>query len=160
VSGRHRGFEVAGVDHLAPHGHLVQLAAAQVTDLLAACPLPEVLVLAEQADPSRLGQPRRRRGEVLAHLRPGRPLVVAGVLAGLVDAVLAERQRADPVVGGRAVQADERIRVLPMAPGLGPAVDQGHLDVGLRRQSVGEGEAAGAGSDDQVIGLDEHASPR
>lgn len=110
-------------------------------------------------DPARPRQARRGRGEVLADLRARRPLVEARVLAGLVDAVLAERQRDHPVVGRRAVQADERIRMQPVAPGRGPAVDQRHLDVGLRHQGISEGEAAGAGPDDQVIGLDRHLSP-
>jgi hypothetical protein len=55
------------------------------------------------------------------------------------------------------VQTDERVRVQPVTARGAPAVDQRHLDVGLDHQRVDEGEAAGARSDDQIIGVDEHA---
>jgi hypothetical protein len=66
---------------------------------------------------------------VHADLVPRRPFVVPGVLADLVDAVVAERRRADPVVRGGAVQANERIRVQPVAARASLAVDHRHLGV-------------------------------
>ena len=158
VSGRHRRLEVARVDHLATDGDIVDRAGAQVSHLLAVSPSPQVLVLGEDADLPRPREPRGREGEVLADLLARRPLVVPRVLADLVDPVLTERQRVHPVVRRRAVQTDERIRVEPVAARGMPAVDQRHLDVGLRHQRVDEREAARAGSDDQIIGGDEHGS--
>jgi len=60
----------------------------------------------------------------------------------MVDPVLAERQGVDAVVGRGGVQADEGVRVKPMATRTGPAIDQRKLDIGLfLDQRVGEGEA-------------------
>ena len=68
----------------------------------------DVLVAGEDADPAGPREALGRLGEVLADLLAGRALVEAGVLAGVVDAIVTERQRADAVVRGRDVQADER----------------------------------------------------
>lgn len=111
----------------------------------------------EDADAAGAGEPRSRLGEVVADLLARCPFVEARVLSRVVDAVLTERQRVDPVVRGRDVQADERIGVDPVTAHGVPAVDHGHVDVGLRHQRVGEGEAAGARSDDQIIRG--HATP-
>jgi hypothetical protein len=92
VRGRHRRLEVPGVDDLAAYGDIVQRSGAQVSDPLTACASPEVLMLGEHSDPSRLRQPCSRLGEVVADLLAARALVVARVLAGPVDAVLAQRQ--------------------------------------------------------------------
>lgn len=97
------------VDAKAYH-HLVQPPGSQVSNLLTVRAAPEVLVPADPACPR---QPCGRLGEVLAHLLAGGPLVEAGVLAGVVDAILAERQRVHPVAGRRGVQTDERVRVEP-----------------------------------------------
>ena len=50
------------------------------------------------------------------------------------------------------MQADERVRVQPVAARGAAAVDQRHLDVGLGHQSIDEAEATGARSDDQIVG--------
>ena len=44
----------------------------------------------------------------------------------------------------------------PVAARSGPALDQRHLDVRLRHQRVGEGEAARTSPDDEIISLDLH----
>jgi hypothetical protein len=55
-----------------------------------------MLVPGEDADPAGQLQTRGGLGEVLANFLAGRPLIEPGVLAGIVDAVRAERQRVDP----------------------------------------------------------------
>jgi hypothetical protein len=105
----------------------------------------------QQAGPAGFLESPGHLGEVLEDLVAGRSLVVAGVLAGLVDAVLAQRQRVHAVVGGGGVQANERIRVPPMTPRGLSAVDQRDLHVGLGQQRVGEGEAGCARPYDQVV---------
>ena len=97
-----------------------------------------------------------RGSEVLADLLAWRPLVEAGVLACVVDAVLPQRQRVDPVVRRRDVQADEGIRVDPVAADGMPTVDQRHLGVGFRHERVGEREPARARADDEIVGAGVH----
>ena len=53
------------------------------------------------------------------------------------------------------MQTDEGVRVQPVTARGALAVDHRHLDVGLGHQRVDEGEAAGARSDDQIIGGDQ-----
>ena len=53
------------------------------------------------------------------------------------------------------MQTDEGVRVQPVTARGVPAVDHRHLDLGSGHQRVDEGEAAGARSDDQIIGVDE-----
>ena len=134
----------------------MKLSGAQVSDLLTVTPAAQVLVAGEHADPACLREPCGRLGEVPADLAAGRPFVVPGVLADLVDAVLAERQRIHAVVRGGGVQANERIRVQPMTSRSLSAVDHRHLDVRLGHQRVGEGEAARARSYHQIIGIDQY----
>ncbi len=110
----------------------------------------------EQPDPPRLRKPRGRLGEVLADFAAGCPFVVSGVLAGLVDPVDAERERVNPVVRGRRMQANERIRVQPMASPGGLAVDQRHLNIGRRGQRIDERKTGRTRSHDQIIGWDKH----
>ena len=123
MRGRYRRLQVPRVDDLAAYRDLVERAGGEVSNLLTVSAWPDVLVPGEDADPARPREARCRLGEVLADLLAGRPLVEPGVLAGVVDAVLAERQRVDPVVRGRDVQADERVRVEPVTARGMPAVD-------------------------------------
>src|SRR4029077_17673311 len=90
----------------------------------------------------RLRQARRYLGEVVANLRARRSFVEPGVLSGLVNPVFAERQRVDAVIRRRRMQANEGVRVEPVATQPGPAIDERELDIGiLRHQCVGEGGA-------------------
>jgi hypothetical protein len=52
------------------------------------------------------------------------------------------------------VQPDERVGVEPVAADTVSAVDQRHPDVGVVDQRVGERHAHGAGTHDQVVGID------
>lgn len=120
-----------------------------------------MFVSREQPDTSGICEPRGSGGEVRADFVRRRPLVVAGVLAVLVNAVSPERKRVHAVVRRRRVQADKRIRVQPMATRSLPAVDHGHLDVlRLGHERVGEGEATRPAAHDQIVGLQHHATPR
>jgi hypothetical protein len=98
-------------------------------------------------------------GEVLDGLLAGGPLVVPGVLADPVHAVLAERQRVHAVVGGGTVKANERIRIHPVTSWGVSTVDHRHLNVGLGNQRIGEGKAARTSPYNQIIGTDEHVLP-
>ena len=91
MSGRDRGFEIAGVDQLAAHFDVSKRAGAQVADLRSVLSRPQVLVPGQDAYAPRLRQARRYLGEVVDDLRARCSFVEAGVLAGLVDPVLAER---------------------------------------------------------------------
>ena len=137
----------------------MKLSGAQVPDLLAVTPAAQVLVAGEHAAPACLREPPGRLGEVLEDLIARRPLVVPGVLADLVDAILAERQRVHAVVGGRSVQANERIRIQPMTSGSVSTVDHRHLNIRLGHQRIGEGKAARTSPYNQIIGTDEHVLP-
>lgn len=117
----------------------------------------QVLVAGEQPDPPRPRKPRGGLGEVLADFAAGRPFVVSGVLAGLVDPVITKSERVNPVVRGRRVQANERIRVQPMASRGAVAVDHSHLNIRLGGQRVDERKAGRTPSHDQIIGIDKHA---
>ena len=155
VRGGHGSLEVPCVDHPAAHGDVVDHARAQVSDLLAAGPSPQVLVAGEDPDLPYRREPPGDLGEVLADVLSRRPFVVPGVLPRLIDAVVAECQRVHAVVRRRGVQADEGIGVQPMPSRRYPPVDHHHLDVRLCRQRVGEGEPAGTGPYDQIIGFEE-----
>src|SRR5215217_80938 len=88
-------------------------------------------MLGQDAYAPSLRQPRRDLGEVVSDLGARCSFVEAGVLAGMVDPVLAERQGVDAVVGRGGVQPNEGIRVEPMATRTGPAIDQRELDIGV-----------------------------
>jgi len=156
VRGRHRALQVPRVDHLAAHRHLVERAGGQLAQLLPVGSPSDMLVLSEDADPAGPLEALGRLGKVLADRLAGRPFVEPGVLAGVVDAVLTERERPDPVVRGRDVQADERVRVEPVAAHAGPAVDQDDVGRRLGQERVGEGESARPRPDDEVIGRELH----
>ncbi len=141
-----RRLEVSSVDDPATYRHVVEVSRAQVLDLLTVAPAAQVLVAGEHAAPARPCQPLGCLGEVLGYLAASGPLVVTGILADLVDTVLAERQRVHAVERRGGVQANERIRIDPVTPRMRPAVDHGHLDVRLGHQCVGEGKAARARS--------------
>ena len=142
MRGRDRGFEIAGVDQFAAYLDIVKRSGAQVADLLSLLSRAQVLVLAQQAYAPRLRQASRHFGEVVADLRARCSFVETRVLARMVDPVLAERQGVDAVVGRGGVQANEGVRVKPMATRTGPAIDERKLDIGLLLdQRVGEGEA-------------------
>ena len=124
--------------------------------MLAVTSAAQVLMAGEQPDPPRLRKPRGRLGEVLADFAAGCPFVVSGVLASLVDPVNAEGERVNPVVRGRRMQANERIRVQPMASRGGLAVDQRHLNIRRRCQRIDERKTGRTRSHDQIIGIDKH----
>jgi hypothetical protein len=54
------------------------------------------------------------------------------------------------------VEADERVRVLPVPAGMLAPVHQYDVDIDLGQEGVGEGKTAGARSHDQVVGVDVH----
>jgi hypothetical protein len=156
VGRRDRPLQVSSIDDLAAHGDIVNNSRAQVSDPLALTPAAHVLVAGEHMAPACLRQPLGRVGEMTEQLRAGRPLVVPGVLADLVDAVLAERQRVDAVVRRGGVQANERISIHPVtARSLAPVYHR-HLNVRLDHERVGEGEAARTRSHNQIISTHGH----
>jgi hypothetical protein len=55
------------------------------------------------------------------------------------------------------VELDEGVGVEPVPPDGVPPVDQGHADVGMVDQGVGERHAGGSGSHHQVVGLHDGA---
>ena len=130
MRGGYGGLEVPGVDQLAANGDIVELPGPQIADALAVSIRPEVLMLAQHPHSPRPLETRCGLGEVVADLLPRRTLVVAAVLAALVDPVPAQGQRIDSVFR-RGVAADERVGVQPVTTRPGPRVDQGHLDVRL-----------------------------
>ncbi len=67
-------------------------AGSEIPDKLAVGVPTLVHMLEEETHPSCSGEPRGRVGKVLADLRAGRPLVIAGVLTDAVHAILAERE--------------------------------------------------------------------
>jgi hypothetical protein len=139
----------------------VKRSSAQVADPLSELPRSQVLVLGQDVHAPRLRQPRRDRAEVVSDLGARCSLVESRVLAGLVDPVLAERQGVDAVVGRGGVEPNEGVRVEPMPTRTWPAIDQRDLDIGLLLdQRVGEGEATGPGSDDQIVGANQVSSSR
>ena len=148
VSGGDRRLQIASVDDFAAHHDIVKLPRAQIPDMLAVTSAAQVLMAGEQPDPPRLRKPRGRLGEVLADFAAGCPFVVSGVLAGLVDPVITEGERVNPVVRGRRMQAKERIRVQPMASRGRAAVDHSHLNICLGRQRVDERKAGRTRSHD------------
>ena len=89
---RDRAFQVAGVDDLATHLHVVELLAAEVPDPFTVTTGAQVVVARQDADPVGPRQPPGHLSEVPADLLAGRPLVVPCVLTALVDPVVAERQ--------------------------------------------------------------------
>jgi len=91
VSGRDRGFEIAGVDQLAADLDVMQRSGPQVADLRSLLSRPYVLQPGQDAYTPGLRQARRYLGEVVANLRACCSFVEAGVLAGLVYPVFAER---------------------------------------------------------------------
>ena len=144
VGGWDRCFQVASVDDLAAYLDGVNPAGVQVSELLTVTPGAKILMPGQHTHLPGRREPNRRLGEVLAHLLAGRPLVVAGILACLVDAVLAEGQRVHSVIRGGDMQADERIRLQPMTTRGMTAIDHRHMDVlRLGHQCVGKREAAG-----------------
>ena len=156
VGGRDRRLQIASVDDLVTHHDIVKLPRAQVSDMLAVTSAAQVLMAGEQPDPPRLRKPRGRLSEVLADFAAGCPFVASGVLAGLVDPVDAEGERVNPVVCGRRMQANERIRVQPVASRGGLAVDEGHLNIGRPCQRIDERKTGRTRSHDQIIGIDKH----
>lgn len=132
----------------------MNLSAIQVSDLLTVAFATQTLVAPQEADLARLGGPRGRLVEVRADLLARRSFVIAGVLAVLINAVRAERERVHPVVRRRGMQANERIRVPPMTARARLAVDHRHLDIRLGHQRVSERESAGTRAYDQIIRLD------
>jgi hypothetical protein len=57
------------------------------------------------------------------------------------------------------VQANEGVRIEPVATRPGPAIDERDLDIGLLGdQGVGEREAARPCSHDQIVGADQASS--
>ena len=144
-----RPLQVPGVHDAAPYGDIAQLSGAQVPNPLTVAGGAEMLVAGQYADPACLRESPSGLSEVLENLHASCPLIVPRVLADLVDAVLAERQRVHAVIRGGSVQANERIHIRPMtARGLS-TVYHGYVDVPLGRQCVGEREAARAGPYDQ-----------
>jgi hypothetical protein len=91
VGSRDRRLQVSSVDDFATDSNVVKLSGAQLPDLLAVNGGAQVLVGRQHAAPACLRQPSGRLCEVLEDLLAGRALVAPGVLADLVDAVLAKR---------------------------------------------------------------------
>jgi hypothetical protein len=79
--------------------------------------------------------------------------VQALVQAHGVLAPVAQLQRVHAVEGRGLVQRDEGVGVVPVAAWLGVAVHQRDARVALVEHGVGEGHAAGACADDEVVGL-------
>jgi hypothetical protein len=158
VRGRDRRLQISGVDDLATYNNIANCPGTQVPDPLTVTPAAHVLMAEEHAYPARLREPRGRLSEVPADLTAGRPFVVPGVLADLVDPVLAKGQRIHSVVRGGGMEANERIRVQPMTSRGVSAVNHGYRSVALRHQRVGEGQTTRARPDDQIIGFDSHVS--
>ena len=154
VGGRDRRLQVAGVDDLAAHPDVVDLSGAQGPGpALRQLPRPGARGR-EQADPARPREPRRRRGEVLANLLAGRPLVVArrSRRPGRFDLRRAptssHRSRRTACAGART---DTHAANDPPAPAR-RSTDR-HFDIGLGHQRVREGEAARARSHDEIVGV-------
>ena len=110
----------------------------------------------EHPHPAHLREPRRHLRKVFAHLSSGRPLVEPGVHTVGLDPIPTERKRVHAVIGGRGVQANERIRILPMTSRSQAAVEHGHLHIRLSHQCIDERQGARARSYDQIIRAHQH----
>ena len=131
VGGRNRRLQIASIDDLATRHDIENLSGTQVSHLFTVAPRAEVIMAGKPANSACLRKPRGHIGEVRANLLARRAFVVSSVLAALVDAIPAERERVHPVIGRRGMQANEGIRIQPMTSGGSPSVDQRHLDVSL-----------------------------
>ena len=67
-------------------------AGAEIPDKLAVGVPTLVRMLEEETHPACSGEPSGRVGKVVTDRRAGRPLVIAGVLTDVVDAILAKRE--------------------------------------------------------------------
>ena len=92
--------------------------------------------------------------EVVADLGRGGAVVHPRVRTRLVDRVGAEDARVDAVERGRLVQTHERVRVVPVAAGPMPPVHEHDVGVRLGNERIGERQARGAGTHDEIVGLD------
>ena len=107
-----RGLLITGVDHPAAYLDGSDFVGHTVADLRLSFVVADELVLCQQSNAARREQSLiEYLLEVLCDLRPRRLLVVAGVVAVLRDAILAEPQRVDAVERRRGVEAYERITV-------------------------------------------------
>ena len=96
----------------------------------------------------------QRAPEVVTDFRPAGLLVEARVEAGLVDPIVAQRQRVHPIESRWLVESDERIGIVPVPARRVTAIGQHHRRVRVGDQRVGECHARGSGSDYQVVSVD------
>ena len=89
-----------------------------------------------------------------ADLRLGGPLLQPLLRSALLQLAAAEQGRRDAVEGRGLVQADEGVRLEPVPADAVATVDQGHADVGVVDQRVGEGHPHGAGAHHEIVGFD------
>jgi hypothetical protein len=159
--GRRDGrLEVGGVDHAAADLDDSLLVGPEASHQLTSLDGPAVVVAAEEPHPARGLQRHQRAVEVVAYLGSGRELVEARVGPGRLDALLAQRQRVDPVRRRRLVQPDEGIGVAPVTTRTAAAVDDHHVGVDLGEERVDEGQRRRATAHHEVVGLGgPHARP-
>ena len=96
-----RPLQVSRVYQPAANRDLVDRTRCQVPNPLTLTAVTEMLVASENAGPTRRDELRAGLGEVLTDFIARSPLVVAGVLACQIDAVLAQGERVHAVVRGR-----------------------------------------------------------
>ena len=155
VGRRHRGFEIARVDDLAPDSHARGRAGQGRDEHAVARIEPQVVAHGEE-----LHLPRSK--QVLAHhlvvvvadLRRRGTFIEARVEARVVDRIVAQDPRVHAVVGRGLMESHERIRIVPVAAGTITSIDHHHLGRGVGDQRVGERHARRARADHQVVGLD------
>jgi len=148
--GGDRGGAVRRVDRLAPDRH-PRLVVGQQRDH------PSVAAIVRHrtiVDPAAGEQLLTHHGaEIAADFGARRQFVQAGVDAvGILDPG-PEGRGVDAVVGGRLVQGDEAVGVVPVPARLSVAVDNGDPGVAFGHEGIGEGQAHRAGAHHQIVGL-------
>ena len=114
-----------------------------------------VLAAAAEAHPARADQTAVQDVVVVGlDLRPAGPFLEPRLRPDLLHLTVAEEGRRDAVELRGLVQLHERIGVVPVTAGGVATVDEGDVDVGVIDQGVGERHAHGAGTDDEVVGLE------
>jgi hypothetical protein len=116
-------------------------------------PVPDVVIHWEEPDPPRRLHALEHLDEIITDFTRGSPLIKAGVLTPLIDAVIAQDSRVHAIEGRGLVQSNERIGVVPMPPGTVASVNQNDVTVRCLKKDVGKGQPGCSCSDDQVIGL-------
>lgn len=77
-----------------------------------------------------------------------------GVEADLIDGSGAQLRRVHPVVRGRLVQTDERVRIVPMPARTIMTIDDHHRRIALSEQRIRERHPGRTRTHDQIVDID------